>query len=138
MYMEAYNVWKITKLMWSVLINIIRVIFFSIYSYCKKFSKKSTSSTIFMTKNILRHLGIGFKYIRYRRKDIWIGWNVVSSSLGPSSPTGHYCLVSYSVTNCFIKLKCHNPHLQPLYILSASIHSMHSYTTTCFRIRLSM
>lgn len=38
------------------------------------------------------------------------GWSAVSSSLEPSPPTGHYCLVPYSVTNCFIKLKSHNPH----------------------------
>lgn len=38
------------------------------------------------------------------------GWSAVSSSLEPSPPTGHYCLVPYSVTNCFIKLKSHNPY----------------------------
>lgn len=36
--------------------------------------------------------------------------SAVSSSLEPSPPTGHYCLVPYSVTNCFIKLKSHNPY----------------------------
>lgn len=41
------------------------------------------------------------------------GWSAVSSSLEPSPPTGHYCLVPYSVTNCFIKLKSHNPHCTP-------------------------
>lgn len=41
------------------------------------------------------------------------GWSAVSSSLEPSPPTGHYCLVPYSVTNCFIKLKSHNPHSVP-------------------------
>lgn len=46
--------------------------------------------------------------LRHRRRPR--GWSAVSSSLEPSPPTGHYCLVPYSVTNCFIKLKSHNPH----------------------------
>lgn len=45
-----------------------------------------------------------------RRRRRHRGWSAVSSSLEPSPPTGHYCLVPYSVTNCFIKLKSHNPH----------------------------
>jgi len=47
---------------------------------------------------------------RRRRRRKTRGWSAVSSSLEPSPPTGHYCLVPYSVTNCFIKLKSHNPH----------------------------
>lgn len=50
-------------------------------------------------RKIGKYLSFGFPRCR----------NVVSSSLEPSSPTGHYCLVQYSVTNCFIKWKSRRP-----------------------------